>query len=138
MRSSPKLRPVLLIDDNREDLFLTKRLLARAGVKHPIVTMDDGEQAIVHLGASTLAGAPAILPCCIFCDVKMPKVNGFAVLKWAREQAGLRKTPFAILTGGDMPEDREKALALGADYFLVKFPKPEVLKRIIDLSCERE
>ena len=64
----------------------------------------------------------------------MPKVNGFSVLKWTREQASLRTTPFVILTGGDIQEDREKALSLGADYFLVKFPKLDVLKRVVDAA----
>jgi two-component system, response regulator len=133
----PTLRPVLLVDDSHEDLFLTKRLLARAGIKHPIVTVDGGEEAIVFLRASTLTGASDLLPCCIFCDVKMPKVNGFVVLKWARTQKLLMKTPFTMLTGGDMPEDREKAVALGADNFLVKFPTPDVFKSIVDKACER-
>ena len=131
------LHPVLLIDDSHEDLFLTKRLLARAGIKNPIVTIDGGEEAIVFLRAATLAGAADLLPCCIFCDVKMPKLNGFSVLKWAREQEPLRQTPFAMLTGGDMPEDRQRADELGADHFLIKFPKPDTLKGIVEQACGR-
>ena len=134
MSSPSVLHPVLLIDDNHEDLFLTKRLLSRSGVKHPIMTVNDSEQAIVLLQASTGSDAAAILPCCIFCDVKMPKVNGFAVLKWMREQPRLRHTPFAILTGGDVLEDRERAAALGADYFFVKFPEAAVLKQVVDAA----
>lgn len=124
--------PILLIDDNHEDLFLTKRLLARAGVKQPIITIDDGEEAIAFLRASTAHGAAGLLPCAIFCDIRMPKIDGFDVVKWARSQAGLAKTPIVMLTGGDVPEDREKAKSLGADYFLVKFPTPDVLRGIIE------
>jgi CheY-like chemotaxis protein len=125
-------RPVLLIDDSHEDLFLTKRLLARAGVKQPIVTVDGGEEAIVFLRAATLPRAEDLVPCAIFCDVKMPKQNGFDVLKWVRSQKALKDVPFTILTGGDVPIDRERAKELGADHFLVKFPPPEILKKIID------
>jgi CheY-like chemotaxis protein len=132
MNSTRSLHPVLLIDDSHEDLFLTKRLLARAGIKHPIVTVDDGEEALVFLQASTLDGASNLRPCCIFCDLKMPKVNGFSVLKWTREQNSLNNTTFAMLTGGDILEDREKAVAMGADYFLVKYPPTDVFKRIVD------
>ncbi len=137
MNSTPPERPVLLIDDSHEDLFLTKRLLARAEVQRPIVTVDDGEEAIIFLRAATLAGASDLLPCCIFCDVKMPKMSGFLVLKWAREQNLLMKTTFAILTGGDVPEDREKAANLGADYFLVKYPSPTVFKQVLEKACGR-
>ena len=38
--------------------------------------------------------------------------------------------------GGNMPEDRDTAMALGADHFLMKFPKPELLKQIVDTACK--
>jgi two-component system, response regulator len=135
--SGPVLRPVLLIDDSHEDLFLTKRLLVRGGIKNPIVTVDGGEEALVFLRASTLPGARELMPCVILCDVRMPKVNGLEVLKWTRGQAALKETTFAILTGGDMPEDREAASRLGADHFLVKFPPVDTLRRIITTACSR-
>ena len=133
--SGPPLRPILLIDDSHEDLFLTKRLLVRSGIKNPIVTVDGGEEALVFLRAASLPGASDLLPCIIFCDVRMPKVNGFEVLRSVRGQAPLARTPFVILTGGDMPEDREAAKRFGADHFLVKFPQVDVLRRIIGDSC---
>jgi two-component system response regulator len=122
----------LLIDDNHEDLFLTKRLLARAGVKHPLITIDDGEEAIALLKAASVPGAAGLLPCLVFCDIRMPKIDGFDVLKWARSQPALARTIIVILTGGDVPEDRDKAKTLGADHFLVKFPTPDVLRKVID------
>jgi len=130
--STDGLRPILLIDDNHEDLFLTKRLLARAGVKHPIMTIDDGEEAIALLRAASGPGSTGLLPCIVFCDIRMPKIDGFDVLKWARSQTALAKTIIVILTGGDVPEDRAKAKKLGADHFLVKFPTPDVLKKVIE------
>ena len=128
-------RPVLLIDDSHEDLFLIKRLLSRAGVKQPIMTVDGGEEAIVFLHAATLPGAEDLLPCIIFCDVKMPKQNGFDVLKWVRSQKALEEVPFAILSGGNVPDDRELARELGAEHFVVKFPAPEVLQQLVDEAC---
>src|SRR5689334_20712827 len=89
-------RPVLLIDDSHEDLFLLKRLLARADIKGPIVTIDDGQEAMVFLRASLNAGASDLTPRCVFCDVKMPKVNGFDLLKWMRQQKPLAKIPFYL------------------------------------------
>lgn len=125
-------RPVLLIDDSHEDLFLIKRLLARAGIKQPIVTVDGGEEAIVFLRAAALPAAEDLLPCAIFCDVKMPKQNGFDVLEWVRSEKALNGVPVIMLTGGDVPADRERARELGAARFLVKFPTPDVLREIID------
>lgn len=131
MARTSSSRPVLLIDDSHEDLFLTKRLLARAGVKNPIVTIDGGEEAVAFLRAASLPGAGDLLPCVVFCDVKMPAQNGLDVLEWVREQKVLKSLPFVMLSGGDVPSDRERATKLGASGFLVKFPTPDVLKQII-------
>lgn len=130
------LRPILLIDDNHEDLFLTKRLLARAGIRHPIITIDDGEEAMAFLRAAAAPTSAGLLPCVVFCDIRMPKVDGFDLVKWARGEPGLARTVIVMLTGGDVPEDRTRAKALGADHFLVKFPTPDVLKAIVDRACE--
>jgi two-component system chemotaxis response regulator CheY len=122
---------VLLIDDSHEDLFLVKRLLSRAGVKHPIVTIDGGEEAVVYLRACLAPGAAGLTPAVVFCDVKMPGHDGFSVLEWARQHVALRGVPFFILSGGDLEEDRARALGLGATGYLVKFPNGEQLKAIL-------
>ena len=136
MARKPSSRPVLLIDDCHEDLFLTKRLLSRAGVKQPIVTVDGGEEAIVFLRAATLPGAEELVPCAIFCDIKMPKQNGFDVLEWVRTQKALKDVMFVMLSGGNVPADRAKATQLGASAFLVKFPAPDDLRKVIDECLE--
>jgi CheY-like chemotaxis protein len=129
------LRPVLLIDDSHDDLFITKRLLARAGVKHPIVTVDGGAEAIVFLRASALQGAEDLLPCIIFCDVRMPIQNGFDVLTWARKHKQLKNVPFFMLSGGDTDGDRARAAELGATGYLIKFPPPDDFVRLIPTNC---
>ena len=128
---------MLLVDDSHEDLFLTKRLLARAGVKCPIVTVDSGDEAIVFLRAASLPGAEELLPCVIFSDVKMPAQNGFDVLKWVRSQKALNNVPFIMLSGGDMDSDRKRARELGADGYLVKFPAADALKKIVEDAADR-
>lgn len=127
--SPPK--SLLLIDDNHEDLFLIKRLLARAGVKHAIVTIDGGEEAIVYLRACLAPGADALKPTAIFCDVRMPAQSGLDVLGWVKCHAGLQGIPFFILSGGGVESDRERALELGAAGYLVKYPAAEELKALL-------
>jgi CheY-like chemotaxis protein len=122
---------VLLIDDSHEDLFLFKRLLSRIGLKHAIVTIDGGEEATVYLRACLAPGAGGLKPLAIFCDVRMPKQNGFEVLRWIRRHQALRGIPFFILSGGNVQEDRERAEELGATAYLVKFPTAEELKKIL-------
>lgn len=135
MPRASHIRPVLLIDDSHEDLFLAKRLLARAGVTHPIVTIDGGEEAIVFLHATTLPGAADLLPILIFCDVKMPARDGFDVLKWVRSQDRLKNVPMYILSGGNLESDKDKALKLGATGYFAKFPAAETFKQIVDQAA---
>ena len=131
MAPASHTRPILLIDDSHEDLFLCKRLLARAGVTHPIVTVDGGEEAIVFLRAAVLPESNALLPLVIFCDVKMPGHNGFDVLRWIRSQRQLDRVPVYILSGADLESDGARAKELGASAYLVKFPTPDVFQRLI-------
>jgi CheY-like chemotaxis protein len=131
--SSPS--SVLLIDDSHEDLFLFKRLLSRIGLKHAIVTIDDGEEAAVYLRACLAPGAGGLKPSAIFCDVRMPKQNGFEVLRWVRRHHVLRTIPFFILSGGNVPEDHVRAQELGATAYLVKFPAAEELKKILEQAA---
>lgn len=128
-------RLILLIDDSPEDLYLAKLLLEQAAINHSIVTKSDGAEAIDFLRTTLVGGADA-LPCCIFSDIRMPKIDGFGVLEWSRAQAPLRNVRFSMLTGGDLPQDRERAEGLGADHFLIKFPPPEVFREIISSSEE--
>lgn len=124
MRSSPA--PILLVDDSADDLLLTEQLLGKAGVHNPILTACGGEEAIALL-------RPPIsrLPFLILCDVRMPKVDGFDVLKWVRNQPHLTGLYFAMHTGGNVPADRARASHLGANEFLVKFPQVAQLRKIV-------
>lgn len=131
MPPSSAPRSILLIDDNHEDLFLFKRQLARAGVKHAIVTIDGGEEGIVYLRACLAPGASALRPSVVFCDVRMPQRTGFDVLEWVRSQKALRGIPFFILSGGDLAEDRARAEELQATAYLVKFPTAEEIKKLL-------
>ena len=126
--SSP-IAPVVLVDDSPEDLFLTQRLLEKAGISNPVVSIDGGEEAIRFLGEAGKKGR-AQIPHFILCDVRMPKIDGLAVLKWVRSHAPLKEVYIAMHSGGDVPADRVRAIELGANEFLVKFPTIEEVQRI--------
>lgn len=128
-------RPILLVDDSHEDLFFVKRLLARAGIGLPIVTVDGGVEAEGFLRECVMPGARELKPAIIFCDVKMPGRNGFEVLEWIRGQRALDDVPVYMLSGADLDTDRDRALNAGATGYLAKFPRPEDLKLIIDRAA---
>lgn len=120
----------MLIDDNDEDLALTKLLLERSKVTNPVITAGGGEEATELLRNSK----PERLPFMVLCDVRMPQVDGLDVLKWVRSQPRLSGLYFAMHSGGDVPADRARARSLGADEYLVKFPTKTEIREIAALA----
>lgn len=124
----PSLPPILVADDDPDDLFFTKRILQKAGVKNPLVALQDGEEVIRFLkSADTGPGSEAGVPCLLVLDIKMPRCGGFEVLEWTRRQKAWRDLKVVILSGSDEPRDRKRATDLGANGYLVKPAEPKSL-----------
>lgn len=71
------------------------------------------------------------IPDLIICDVMMPKVNGYEVLKKTREQSQTATIPFVFLTAKSTREDLREGMNLGADDYLTKpFTRDELLQAI--------
>ena len=60
----------------------------------------------------------------------MRQIDGLEVLKWVRNQPRLSWVYFAMHSGGDVPADRARARAVGADEYLVKFPTKSEIRAI--------
>src|SRR6185369_8435595 len=60
------------------------------------------------------------VPGLLLLDLKMPKLNGFAVLEWLQQQPGLRRLIVAVLTSSTAPADINRAYDLGANSYLAK------------------
>jgi two-component system chemotaxis response regulator CheY len=100
---------LFICDDNGQYRTLIKMVLEMAG--HEIVgEAGDGEEA--------LAQAPTADPDVVLLDLDMPKMNGFEALPHLRER--LPGTKILILTTGQAPKERQRALEAGADGFIVK------------------
>jgi CheY-like chemotaxis protein len=104
---------VLVADDNPVNLRVATRVLKDMG--HSGVLVNDGEKALKALDAQTF-------DVCLF-DVTMPVLDGIGALTELRrrEAAGRKKTPVIMVTAFDMPSDRARLMAQGADGYV---PKP--------------
>jgi CheY-like chemotaxis protein len=60
------------------------------------------------------------LPVCIFLDLNMPVMNGFAVLKHIKSDPKLSKIPIVVYSTTPNPKEAEKSISLGADRFIRK------------------
>src|SRR4051812_11872496 len=113
---------ILLVDDRQDDVLLALHSFEKAGIKNPTRVVTDGDQAIAYLsGTGTYADRKEYpLPMLILLDLKMPRVDGFEVLKWIRSHPGLAAIPVVVLTSSEDIRDVNLAYRLGANSFLVK------------------
>jgi CheY-like chemotaxis protein len=120
--SAAKRSVILLVDDNPDDLFLTKRAFERAGVKHEVQTLSSGAQAIAYLAGNSPYNdrIKHPMPDLMLLDIKMPATDGFDVLRWVRGQRHFAPLCIVMLTSSDDLQDVNRAYMLGANCFLVK------------------
>jgi CheY-like chemotaxis protein len=113
---------ILLVDDSQDDVVLIRRAFERAGLPHHIQSVLSGIEAIAYL-----SGDPPYrdrfkypIPALVLLDIKMPATDGFAVLRWIRQQKQFARLCVVMLTSSDEIRDVNQAYQLGATSFLVK------------------
>ena len=121
----------MLVDDDPDDLFILRRLLGKAGIKNKTVAFEDSKAAVAHLEAEIANGDTLYLPCVIFTDLHMPRMNGLEFTAWVRAQSALAKSVVIMVSSSESPEDRVRAREAGATQFLLKYPAASVLERIV-------
>jgi two-component system response regulator len=109
-------RPILLVEDSQDDEELAVLALRETGLEVTIDVARDGEEAIRYL----FDRDDGALPACVFLDVKLPKLDGFEVLRRIRESPRTRFLPVVVLTSSDVPEDIARAYELGANSYVRK------------------
>ena len=121
MRRSPW---ILVVDDSRDALDLALDALRRVPVE--VHTARDGREAlaVLHLAGQPPAGE-RLQPRVIFLDLRMPRVDGFEVLRALRSHAHTRAIPVVVLSTSSSPEDVRRAYELGANSYLVKRPETQ-------------
>ncbi|HSU56972.1 MAG TPA: response regulator [Candidatus Dormibacteraeota bacterium] len=126
--------PILLAEDDDNDVLFMKLAFKRAGLENPLVAVHDGEEAIQYLrGEGIYADRQKFpLPCLLLTDLKMPRSNGFDLLEWLQEQPCLAHIPAIVLSSSDQPRDRQRALQLGAREYWVKPAQIQVLMKLVE------
>src|ERR1044071_834602 len=114
--------PVLLAEDNPDDVPLVRLGFKKAGCQAPIHIVSDGEQAVQYLkGEGQYADrAKFPIPSILLLDLKLPRLNGFEVLSWIRQRPEWKCLPVVVLTTSHFGKDIEQAYDLGANSFLTK------------------
>lgn len=113
---------ILVAEDSRDDALTVRRALVRAKVLNPIYFVEDGLEVLAYLkGEGKFAVRSEYpLPELLLLDLRMPRMDGFEVLRWIREQPALKSLRIVVLTGSDRMDDVNRAYEMGANSFLVK------------------
>jgi two-component system, response regulator len=109
--------PIVLVEDNEDDIVLTRRALSRNKIGNPLVVARDGAEALeLLLGANGASINPAI----ILLDLQLPKVDGLSVLKRLRSDARTTLTPIVVLTSSKAEQDVVAGYNLRANSYIRK------------------
>jgi CheY-like chemotaxis protein len=113
---------LLVAEDDATDAMLLERAIRRTDTSFEMVRVANGDELIGYLeGTGAFADRvrhPA--PQLVLLDLKMPQCDGFAVLRWRRQKAGLAGLPVVVFSSSGLNEDIERAYALGANSYVTK------------------
>jgi two-component system response regulator len=113
---------ILLVEDNPHDAELTMLALQEHNLVNRIFTVTDGPAALDFVfaqGAYTQRRS-SDLPKVVLLDLKLPKLNGFEVLRAIRSRPETALLPVVIITSSDADPDIKTAYQLGANSYVVK------------------
>jgi DNA-binding response OmpR family regulator len=110
---------VLLVEDDDDHAELVTRTLRRNRLAGTIARLHDGESALAYLRRED-AYADRPRPDIVLLDLKLPKLDGYDVLKAIKGDDVLRMIPVIILTTSDAEADRSRAYAYNANSYIVK------------------
>jgi CheY-like chemotaxis protein len=129
------MHPILLVEDDENDVLFLRTACNRSGLRHPLITVADGQQAIDYLsGTGTFADRAAHpLPCLVLLDLNLPIKNGFEVLQWLRDNPSLNTLLIIVLTSSSAESDAHHAYTLGANSYVMKPSNPDRLQDLMDL-----
>jgi CheY-like chemotaxis protein len=113
---------ILLVEDNPDDVDMTLRALRKANIVNHIKVVRDGAEALQFIFGEGAYAAHQIenVPKLILLDLKLPKVDGFEVLKRVKEDPRTKLIPVVILTSSKEHRDVIEGYQLGVNSYIVK------------------
>ena len=114
---------ILVVDDASTMRAYLESLLSDQG--YTVITAMNGVEAI--------SKAKIELPDLIFCDVNMPQMNGYDAVRGLRKDPDTHAIPVAMLTTEGAESDVDMAIQSGANFHMVKPPKPDIVHDVAAL-----
>jgi len=118
---------VMIAEDDAVMRMLLKKFIEGAG--YAVAEAADGEAALTAIAE----GAPDLL----VTDINMPRMNGLELVKGVRETLGLSDLPIIMLTTESSDKSQELAFKLGADDYIIKPFKANLVMARISAALRR-
>jgi twitching motility two-component system response regulator PilG len=114
---------IMVIDDSSTIRRSAEIFLGQAG--YQVVLADDGFDALAKMNDHR--------PALIFCDILMPRLDGYQTCSLIKKSAKFHSTPVIMLSSKDGLFDRARGAMVGSDAYLTKpFTKDSLLKTVRD------
>ncbi len=118
---------VMVIDDSKTIRRTAETLLTKAGCN--VITAADGFEALSVIADNN--------PDIIFCDIMMPRLDGYQTCALIKNNKEFKKTPVIMLSSKDSLFDRARGRVVGSDHYLTKpFTKDELLGAIREFTAK--
>ncbi|MBI3608110.1 MAG: response regulator [Nitrospirae bacterium] len=134
------LQPVtiLLVEDNLQDIEITRRAFAKGRVRNDLMVVRDGEEALDYLHHRGKFHDPATSPRpgMILLDLNLPKVGGLEVLQQIKQDDHLKTIPVIVLTVSQREEDVVRSYDLGVNTYIQKPVEFDSFMRVVNAVHE--
>jgi len=113
---------ILLVEDNPDDALLTRIALEKSHIANKLVVVEDGVEALEYLfGQGKYAGRDTSqMPEVVLLDLKLPRLDGFEVLKQIRSNPATQLLPVVILTSSSEDRDIINGYKLCCNSYITK------------------
>ncbi|HDQ45230.1 MAG TPA: response regulator [bacterium] len=120
-------KTILIIEDNPSSIYYLRRVLEKEGYR----------TLVAEGGFSGFEMARTEKPDLILLDIMLPDMDGHKVCRMIKMNRALQHIPVAMFTSRDTDEDAEKAKEGGADAFILKSTRIEILVNILQRLLEK-
>jgi two-component system, cell cycle response regulator DivK len=110
-------KTVLIVEDNEDNRTIYSMLLRHYG--YDVLEARDGEEGVRR--------AREARPDLVLMDVGLPRIDGWTATELLKSDEATARIPVIALTAHTLPEDRQRARAVGCDGFLAKPCEPRDL-----------
>ncbi|MEO0108094.1 MAG: response regulator [candidate division WOR-3 bacterium] len=111
---------ILVAEDDDAHAVLIEKNLRRAGIANELRRFADGQEVLDFLTRTSGVGREPERSYLLLLDIKMPRKDGFEVLRLVKADPELKKLPIIMLTATDDPREIERCYALGCNSYITK------------------